>query len=58
LREISQAVDAAERAAGPARRQQLSALASRLDAEVRIASDPERVRATARAVRELAEVSR
>jgi hypothetical protein len=58
LREISQAVDAAERAAGPARRQQLSALASRLDAEVRSASDPERVRAMARAVRELAEVSR
>jgi hypothetical protein len=56
--EIGRALDAAERAAGSARRDQLNRLATALDADARGAADADRVRAMAAAVRALAGVSR
>lgn len=53
-REIAAAVDAAERASGAARRQQLERLAGALDADAAGAADAARVRAMASAVRALA----
>jgi hypothetical protein len=55
---IAAALDAAERAAGAARREQLTAIATRLDADAAQATDAGRVRAMAAAVRELATASR
>ena len=51
---IANAVDAAERASGAARSEQLNRLATAIDADVANASDAERVRALAEAVRALA----
>lgn len=55
--EIAEALDAAEAASGAERREMLNGLASELDADASGASDAERVRAMAGAVRELAEAS-
>jgi hypothetical protein len=55
---IANAVDAAERATGTARRDQLNRLATELDADAANAADAERVRALAAAVRDLANASR
>jgi hypothetical protein len=55
---IAEALTAAERASGTARREQLNRLATQLDADARGAADGERVRAMAAAVRELAAASR
>lgn len=52
--EISGALTAAEAASGSARRDALTQLASALDGDVSRASDPDRVRAMAQAVRDLA----
>jgi hypothetical protein len=55
---IANAVDAAERASGSARRDQLNRLATELDRDAAGALDAERVRAMAAAVRDLASASR
>ena len=55
---IAAAVDAAERATGTARRDQLNRLATEIDADVAASSDADRVRALAAAVRDLATASR
>jgi hypothetical protein len=55
---ISSALDAAEAASPTDRRERLERLAAELDGDVAGAADPERVRAMAAAVRELAEASR
>ena len=55
---IAQALTAAERATGTARRDQLNRLATQIDADARNARDAARVRAMAAAVRELAAASR
>ncbi|HEX7050186.1 MAG TPA: hypothetical protein VF188_08305 [Longimicrobiales bacterium] len=55
---IAAAIDAAEATTGAARAQQLERLAAALDDDVGRSKDPERVRAMAAAVRELAEASR
>lgn len=55
---IARAIDDAEAVTGAARRQRLERLASELERDARRSSDPERVRAMAAAVRELAEASR
>jgi hypothetical protein len=51
---IANALNTAERARGPARRTQLEQLAAALDRDARNATDAERVRAMAMAVRDLA----
>ncbi|HET7273660.1 MAG TPA: hypothetical protein VFI91_00680 [Longimicrobiaceae bacterium] len=55
---IAQAIDAAERASGAARAQQLEAVAAQLDADAASARNAERVRAMAAAARDLAAASR
>jgi len=55
---IAAALDLAEATTGALRAERLEALAASLDADVARSSDPERVRAMAAAVRELAEASR
>lgn len=55
---IAQAIDAAERASGSARAEQLNRLATELDGDASRASDADRVRAMAQAVRDLAAASR
>ena len=55
---IAQALDAAERANGAARREQLNRLAGELDTDAGRASDAQKVRAMAAAVRDLAAASR
>ena len=57
-REIAAAIDAAEQATGSARAERLNQLATALDRDAAGASDAERVRAMAAAVRELANASR
>lgn len=56
--QIAAALNAAEAAQGAARRDQLDRLAGELDGDVARASDPDRVRAMAAAVRDLAAASR
>jgi len=55
---IAAALDLAEATTGALRAERLEALAASLDADVARSSDPERVRAMAAAVRELAQASR
>ena len=55
---IAAAIDAAERATGAARRDQLNRLATALDADAGAATDAARVRAMAAAVRDLAGATR
>jgi hypothetical protein len=55
---IAASLDAAEQASGSARRDQLSRLATQLDADAVRAADADRVRALAGAVRNLAAASR
>jgi hypothetical protein len=55
---IKAQIDAAERAAGAARRTALTTLATALDGDARNAADAARVRAMAQAVRDLAAATR
>jgi hypothetical protein len=55
---IAQALDAAERQAGAARRSALTALAQQVDRDVAGARDAERVKAMAQAIRDLAAATR
>jgi hypothetical protein len=55
---IARALDAAERAKGPARRSALTTLATQVDADVASATDAARVRMMAQAIRDLAGAGR
>jgi LVIVD repeat len=54
---IASALDAAEQKSGGARSKALDALASQVDADVKVAKDPERVRAMSAAIRALAKAT-
>jgi hypothetical protein len=54
---IASALDAAEKQSGGARSKSLDALASQVDRDVKVAKDPERVRAMSAAIRALAKTT-